>query len=74
MLSSIVLFISAIYLLVKILRIVKFKGDPALILSITSISFALACLFTFFFIDTVEIVSFNKQSFIHFEINSNIVI
>jgi hypothetical protein len=69
-LASLFLFVVAIYLLVKIFRIVHFKGDPALILSITSISLALACMITVFFLDTIRSL---EDSFIQFEIHLSIV-
>jgi hypothetical protein len=72
-LASLFLFIVAIYLLVKIYRIVHFKGDPALMLSITSISLALACMLTYFFLDMVRILAFDKDFFIRFEIHSTLV-
>ena len=64
------MFVVAIYLLVKIFRIVHFKGDPALILSITSISLALACMITFFILDTIRNL---EDSFIQFDIYLTIV-
>ena len=64
------MFVVAIYLLVKIFRIVHFKGDPALILSITSISLALACMFTYYILDTIRNL---EVSFIQFEIHLTIV-
>jgi hypothetical protein len=72
-LASLFLFIVAIYLLVKIYRIVHLKGDPSLMLSITSISLALACMFSYCFLDMVRILSFDENFFIHFEINSTLV-
>jgi hypothetical protein len=72
-LASLFLFVAAMYLLVKIYRIVHFKGDPALILSITSISLALACMFTYDSLDMIRILSFDKDLFIHFEIHSTLV-
>ena len=72
-LASLFLFFAAIYLLVKIYRIVNFKGDPALILSITSISLALACMFTYWSLDMIRILSFDEDFFIHFEIHSTLV-
>ena len=63
-LASLFLFVAAIYLLVKIFRIVHFKGDPGLILSITSISLALACMFTFYSLDMARILSFDEDFFI----------
>jgi len=71
--ASLFLLVSAIYLLVKIYRIVHFKGDPALMLSITSISLALACMFTFYSLDMVRILAFDKDFFIQFEIHSTLV-
>ena len=68
-LASLFLFVAAIYLLVKIYRIVHFKGDPALILSITSISLALACMFTYNSLEMIRILSSDDDFFIHFEIH-----
>jgi hypothetical protein len=71
--ASLFLFVAAIYLLVKIFRIVHFKGDPGLILSITSISLALACMFTYWSLDMVRVLSFDEDFFIHFNIHMTLV-
>jgi len=60
-LASLVLFIAAIYLLVKILRTVTLKKGPALVFSIASISLAIACIFTVEIIDIIRILLFDEQ-------------
>ena len=72
-LASLFLFVMAIYLLVKIFRIVHFKGDPALILSITSISLALGCMITYFILDTIRSLSSVESFFIQFKIHLTLV-
>ena len=73
--ASTFLFIVAIYLLVKIYRIVHFKGDPPLLLSILSISLALFSLMSFFALDMLRILSWGEQPIInfHFEISGTLI-
>jgi hypothetical protein len=68
-LSSTFLFFIGVYLIFKIYRIVHLKGDPALLMSIVSITIALACMMAFNFLGVLRVFSWDNEPFIKFHIN-----
>jgi hypothetical protein len=53
--AALLLMIIGTYLIIKIFKIVKFKGDPTLLLSISSITLSLGFLISFLVIDGLRI-------------------
>ena len=63
--ASTFLLIAGIYLTVKIYRIVHFRGDPPLLMSIVAITLALACMITFYSLDVIRILSSDDDPIIN---------
>ena len=68
-----ILLCLAIYLIFKIFKLVSFKGDPILVLSILSMTLSLSFYLSFLILDMIRLLSYGNNPIFNLRLNIRII-